>query len=149
MRLRSVGLALALGLQARAAAEPASPGPSSKRRWLRVAAPADDEIARCPDGRPLDHWISERDGRLRLGQERESGLGLDDLPFEVHADELVGSQDDYHGVRLLHLGRSQVIAVHDGWLVSFDVGEWGGALWWFSMHGARRREILASPLATA
>jgi hypothetical protein len=31
--------------------------------------------------------------------------------------------------------------VEDGWLVAYNGGEWGGALWWFSPDGKRGRKV--------
>ena len=38
-------------------------------------------------------------------------------------------------------GRRHVLAVPDGYLVGFDAGEWGGALYWFSPNGARTTKL--------
>lgn len=39
-------------------------------------------------------------------------------------------------------GNRHAIEVEDGWLVGFDVGEWGGGLWWFSPDGRRRQHLI-------
>jgi hypothetical protein len=36
---------------------------------------------------------------------------------------------------------SSLVRVDDGWLVGFNKGEWGGALWWFSPDGERSYQI--------
>ncbi|SIO02252.1 hypothetical protein SAMN05444166_2077 [Singulisphaera sp. GP187] len=33
------------------------------------------------------------------------------------------------------------VQVTDGWVIGFDKGEWGGALWWFSPDGKKRYKI--------
>lgn len=38
-------------------------------------------------------------------------------------------------------GDRHVLRVDDGWLVGFDAGEFGGALWWFSADGGRRVKL--------
>ena len=50
------------------------------------------------------------------------------LPFTIKAEP---------GLR----GDRGNIKVDDGWIVSFNAGEWGGWLWWFSPDGGRRYQI--------
>jgi hypothetical protein len=38
-------------------------------------------------------------------------------------------------------GDMSIAEVPDGWIIAFDAGEWGGALWWFSPDGTTRRRI--------
>jgi hypothetical protein len=38
-------------------------------------------------------------------------------------------------------GRQHVLAVSDGFLVGFDAGEWGGALYWFSKDGSTATKL--------
>lgn len=33
------------------------------------------------------------------------------------------------------------VQVSDGWIIGFNAGEWGGALWWYSPDGKRRYKI--------
>jgi hypothetical protein len=33
------------------------------------------------------------------------------------------------------------IKVSDGWIIGYNAGEWGGALWWFSPDGKKRERI--------
>ena len=54
------------------------------------------------------------------------------LPFEIIVSE------GENGL----VGDRQILRVTDGWLIGFDAGEWGGALWWFNEDGANRRKLL-------
>lgn len=38
-------------------------------------------------------------------------------------------------------GASAFVSVDDGWLIGFNQGEWGGALYWFSRDGKQNYEI--------
>jgi hypothetical protein len=38
-------------------------------------------------------------------------------------------------------GRRLNIKVGDGWIISFNAGEWGGGLWWFSPDGSQSYNI--------
>lgn len=39
-------------------------------------------------------------------------------------------------------GRRTSAKVNDGWIVGFDAGEFGGALWWFSPDGTKRTKVM-------
>jgi len=73
--------------------------------------------------------VSLVDGKLQfqpLLREKE-----DPLPFSVkppNAEEGLA-------------GRRRVQRVEDGWLVGFDAGEFGGALWWFNSDGTSRKKL--------
>ena len=55
----------------------------------------------------------------------------DPLPFDIQPQK---AEADLAGHR--HVKR-----VSDGWLVGFDAGEFGGALWWFSADGGSRKKL--------
>lgn len=68
-------------------------------------------------------WIvSDADGRLRIISRDKSFESADPLPFTYERDSD-------------RAGNRHVVQVGDGWLVGFDVGEFGGGLWWFSEKG--------------
>jgi hypothetical protein len=50
------------------------------------------------------------------------------LPFTVPIDSATGTN-----------GRGMAHEVDDGWLVAFDHGEWGSAVWWHSAEGSVRK----------
>lgn len=82
-----------------------------------------------------DEWaVFLEDGRVsvRPWHEREDDRGR--LPFAL-APDVNGAWSQEIPWRV------SVFRVDDGWLVGFDGGEWGGALWWFSPDGEDRYRI--------
>ena len=53
------------------------------------------------------------------------------LPFEIKEGEVANS---FYGTRIYQ-------SVRDGWIISFNNGEFGGELWWFSRDGHLRYKI--------
>lgn len=93
-----------------------------------VVPPASDKVSRELWGYAANYsqqaWrVSAMDGRI-CAQPREEGAQIGARPaFEAKAD----------GFR----GASQFARVEDGWLVAFNQGEFGAALYWFSGDGKR------------
>ncbi len=55
----------------------------------------------------------------------------DSLPFEIKETDAV---DGLSGAR-------KTIEVNNGWIVSYDAGEFGGGLWWFSSDGLKKKHL--------
>lgn len=93
-----------------------------------VAISPDEERLRCAN-HARDEWQVEAGGavmKFTESAQRESDTGPP-LPFTPPTPPV--------------RGRRHVIAVSDGFLVGYDAGEWGGALWWFSPDGARSVQL--------
>jgi hypothetical protein len=78
------------------------------------------------------HWVVYlRAGRPSARLKSLNRLLPPPLPFEIKEGTAA------EGLK----GRRFNVKVDDGWIVSFDGGEWGAGLWWFSPDGGRRYKI--------
>lgn len=78
---------------------------------------------------------AEGDG-LKISAYR-GGRVEDPLPFDIQPHKAAeGLAGDRHAKR-----------VGDGWLVGFDAGEFGGALWWFGADGGARKRLASENVA--
>lgn len=105
---------------------PAPPG------WVLYPTPeADSASLRCA-GFSGSAWSVSLDGDdVRI--KPLSGAPIKDpLPFDIQ------TKDTAAGLG----GDRRVKRVKDGWLIGFDAGEFGGALWWFSADGSKRKELM-------
>jgi len=96
--------------------------------WLQVPEPS-KELVRCAHQVGRTWQVSTRAGGVYI--EPESAPQHDTrgaLPFTLPQEIPV-------------LGRRHVLAVPDGFLVGFDSGEFGGALFWLSSNGQRWRKL--------
>jgi hypothetical protein len=103
--------------------------------WLVVAAPGQgSETLSCAN-------LSRREWSVSIGSgqgvdiaERTSAVREDaPLPFAIPASR--------RNVREHLAGRRHVLQVDGGYLVGFDAGEHGGALWWFNPSGDKRVQL--------
>jgi len=75
------------------------------------------------------NWVvSVFGGRVRVRLEKLRAVEPAPLPFEIKQAE---GEHHFGGFR-------QSIRVEDGWIVSFDHGEFGGEIWWFAPDGQQR-----------
>jgi hypothetical protein len=115
-------------------AECPGPYPARVQEWIAAAVPSRADrveyavwsyasnYSRC-------EWrVSAREGvvtaQLAPGARDESSLGL---PFTPRADEWAGAASAIH--------------VSDGWLVAFNHGEFGAALYWFNESGSENYKV--------
>ena len=70
--------------------------------------------------------------QLKIKLESQAIAPPDLLPFKI---KLKKTRED--GID----GRRRVQKVSDGWIVGFDMGEFGGSLWWFSADGKRSEKL--------
>jgi hypothetical protein len=93
--------------------------------WVRLESRPAAEDLRCAGYvRSGNRWVvSTLAGGIAVS-EHSPVETVDPLPFSVPRD-----RD--------RLGARHVLRVDDGWLVGYDGGEFGGALWWFSGDGSR------------
>jgi hypothetical protein len=99
--------------------------------WVLYPSPlADSPALRCANY-SMREWRVTVEGeslKTRLDTRRDHQAPL---PSEINSKNVaVGSKGDRH-----------VIQVEDGWLVGLDVGEFGGALWWFSSDGKNSKKL--------
>lgn len=97
--------------------------------WVRLdSRPAPEDLSCAGYMRSGNRWVvSTLAGRVAV-TEQSTAETVDPLPFSVsrHRDRL---------------GSRHVLQVDDGWLVGYDGGEFGGALWWFSGEGSRSYRV--------
>jgi hypothetical protein len=107
--------------------------PGELAEWIEVELPGPNNDHWIVANNDVDHqWlVSLRDDQPRVRLLDEASEAPAPLPF--HIEE--GSSRD--GLR----GRRLSSKVADGWIVSFNAGEFGAGLWWFSPDGKDRYKI--------
>lgn len=124
-----------------------SPAPRIKYQPVSLPAPAGWVLYTLPDN-PDSHvllcagfskreWQVSPEGDGVKISSYQGGSVQDPLPFDIRP------QDAAAGLA----GDRYVKRVNDGWLVGFDAGEFGGALWWFSVNGSKRRKLAEDNVA--
>lgn len=100
--------------------------------WVPFSSSIDDTARFCGSYAKHDWEVKLEDGRLKVSEWLGHSIKKATLPFEITEDssEESGLAGDRYAEK-----------VDDGWLVGFDAGEWGGALWWFSEDGRIRKEL--------
>lgn len=120
---------------------PPDRAPSLGPEWVRLPGVPLDADLRCA-AYSHDRWIVEAAGPHVVARPPSASDRVDPPPFALPKREDL-------------FGETHVLKVHDGWLVGFDGGEFGGGLWWFgpggtpyySMDGARDSlEAIAAPV---
>jgi hypothetical protein len=137
-RLSVATAVLSLGFVARE-----DDGPQELAKWIATAAPqrgdqrwsaAGDDVTHQWDVYLRDGAVSVRLRSTRDGSAKGSDKGrqaLNSMPFEVRR----GTASEGLSGNMLYA------EVADGWLISFDSGEWGARLWWFWPDGTTRYKI--------
>lgn len=78
-------------------------------------------------------WFVSIEGEQLKSQARpDDKYRRDPLPFKI---KLRKNEGDGIG------GQRFVSQLTDGWLVGFNMREWGGSLWWFSLDGKRHKKL--------
>jgi hypothetical protein len=96
--------------------------------WTRVPEPS-QELVGCAN-------LSRREWRVSPGA---SGVRIEPEPEPEHN---TGGRLPFALPKEIRAGgRRHVLPVADGFLVGFDAGEWGGALFWFSRDGKTWRQL--------
>lgn len=133
--LTIAALLLALLLSAGALAQASADYPEDVAKWEPVALPTKAAVA---DRRV---WLSAANGSRLEWQVDRDGAHVKATPYEwsPHAAEtavlpFLPKVDRYSGAQ-------RARKVSDGWLVAFNRGEWGGALYWFSEDGGKNYKV--------
>lgn len=106
--------------------------PNDLMRWYETDPPELGSTEWSTANRDVHEWevtAGEQGVRVKLvsGTDGRSSI----LPFKIKPG---GPTDGM-------IGRRTAVKVEDGWLVGFDAGEFGRALWWFSPDGKKRYKI--------
>lgn len=99
--------------------------------WSAYPKPKMDSPDMICGNRSRMRWVVASSGsQIRITQ--WSNPVPADLP--LHLDETTFSARKS--------ARRHVLEVDDGWLIGFDAGEYGGALWWLSQDGSKRERLV-------
>jgi hypothetical protein len=103
--------------------------------WIVVAAPAQgSETLSCANLARREWMVAIGSGGGVEVAERTSAVREDSpLPFTIAPSR--------QNVREHLAGRRHSLKVDDGYIVGFDAGEHGGALWWFTPSGDKRVQL--------
>jgi hypothetical protein len=98
--------------------------------WVLYAAPdADSSALQCANYSRREWKVSHKNEVIDISPFSE---GVEEsLPFKIQPKSAVAGL----------AGDRRVKRVSDGWLVGFNAGEFGGALWWFSVDGLNRKKL--------
>lgn len=98
--------------------------------WVPYPAPeADSSALHCAN-------YSQREWKVSLKNE-----GVEISPFSEGIEESLPFKIQPKNAIAGLAGDRRVKRVSDGWLVGFNSGEFGGALWWFSGDGLKRKKL--------
>jgi hypothetical protein len=106
--------------------------------WVLYKFPDDPDssVLLCAGFSEREWQVSSEGEGIKISPYR-GGVVQDPLPFNIQP------QDAAKGLA----GDRHVKRINDGWLVGFDAGEFGGALWWFSADGSKRRKLAEDNVA--
>lgn len=114
------------------------PYPTDLTEWVEVSVPQEGTVERRKffeaANRSRYSWFISVSGdqvSARLPQHSRSAVQMPDFPLNV---------EEVHEHHRRH--PSCAARTNDGWLVSYNVGEWGGSVWWFSTDGKKRYQVL-------
>lgn len=112
----------------------AGPGPVDAPRkladWYATAPPEGERWGQANNDSEHEWVVGLEGGEVVVGLQGQA-RPPSPLPFEVeHA------ADDY-----TFAGTVLAFRVDDGWIASFNKGEFGGSVWWFAPDGRRRYRI--------
>ena len=107
--------------------------PSDLEKWIVLDPPGRNSGDWLVANNDFEHeWVvTLRDGRPRVHLRDRKAEAPAPLPFEI---EPGSASEGLYGKRLS-------TKVSDGWIVSFNAGEFGAGVWWFSPDGKKRYKI--------
>jgi hypothetical protein len=99
--------------------------------WTPFSSAIDETARFCGSYAERDWEVKLEEGRLKVSEWAGDSIKEAALPFTItNGSSEAGLEGDRYAEK-----------VDDGWLVGFDAGEWGGALWWFSEDGRIRKKL--------
>ena len=101
-----------------------------QKGWVLYPSPeADSPALLCANHSRREWKVSLKNEGIEISPFSE---GIEEpLPFKIQPKKAIAGL----------AGDRRVKHVSDGWLVGFDAGEFGGALWWFSVDGLKRKKL--------
>jgi hypothetical protein len=124
-------LSLGLACSASETRPPDSPLDRDLAKWVTIAPYADTSPEmRCANWSRAE-WRAYIATDTVRARPVSPGDELPPLPF----------RDSGAGPRRAYLGIGRSAKVIDGWLVGYDHGEFGGAVWWFSPDGRKSAKV--------
>lgn len=98
--------------------------------WVLYPAPeAESSALQCANHSRREWKVSLKNDGIEISPFSE---GIEEsLPFKIQPKNAIAGL----------AGDRRVKRVSDGWLVGFNAGEFGGALWWFSADGLKRKKL--------
>ena len=102
--------------------------PTIPAGWVAIAV--DEERLHCANYAHDEWLVAIEHGAVTLTESKQDEPDTGPaLPFTAKPPQQVTP------------GRRHVLAVSDGFLVGFDAGEWGGALYWYSKDGSKSTKL--------
>jgi hypothetical protein len=89
----------------------------------------DNSVLRCAAFSKREWQVTPEGEGVKISPYQERRV-QDSIPFDIQLDAAADLAGDRHVKR-----------VSDGWLVGYDAGEFGGALWWFGVDGSDRKKL--------
>src|SRR5262245_58039948 len=112
------------------------PYPDDLTQWVEIPVPKEGTDERRRFFRAANNssysWVVSVSGKrvvARLAEQSRAEGTMPDFPLDVE-DVPESYRRPFCAAR-----------VEDGWLVSYNKGEFGGAVWWFSADGKKRYEV--------
>jgi hypothetical protein len=111
--------------------------PADVGRWIEVTVPRDGTrgydrfLAAATVNSAPDWYVTVAGGRVVARDEPPIGPAQ---PFKLRGPELGDSP-------VRQAGRLAAVRVLDGWLVGYNAGEFGGAVFWYSADGKQNRRL--------
>jgi len=116
--------------------------PLDMTRWIAApghGTPEYKEFLKTARESPYEWVVSGNSGRVVAKLRGEDGEGQQKPDFPLGGKEVPEDIRD-------SAQRAISIRVDDGWLVAYNAGEWGAALWWYSQDGKRNYRISSHPV---
>jgi hypothetical protein len=116
--------------------------PKDIDRWYAIKLPeADSEQWQIAEDDIHNEWAVNLVGGKVQAKQHEAILIPKPLPFEVKSNLPLPFGMNALDIKSGKMGKHTDYKVNDGWIISFNRGEFGGELWWFSLEGSNRYKI--------
>lgn len=102
--------------------------------WVEIEPFADEEQQACRKNADLS-WIAAINENELIIRERQHSKAKIPAVLATHIEKQKLNRTAPTPDPLNARYASALVTLPTGWLVAFDLGEWGGALWWFDLQG--------------